>query len=63
VVNLKDLEGLSDRERLAAYQKARAEEEKEIVRAALAVPVGERTKAQHYAIAHSPFGTGNSHNF
>jgi hypothetical protein len=62
VVNLKDLEGLSDRERLAAYQRARKEEE-EIVRAALAVSKGERTQAQKNAIGYSPLGTGNSHNF
>ncbi len=61
-MNLKELEGLSDRERLAAYQRARIEEE-EMVRAALAVPPEQRTKAQRHAIAHSPFGTGNSHNF
>lgn len=55
-MDLRELEGLTDLERLAAYQRARTEEE-EMVKAALAVALSERTQAQNNIIAYSKYGT------
>jgi hypothetical protein len=57
-MDLGELEGLTDIERLAAYQRARMDEEARVT-AALAKPVSERTQAENNVIAYSPFGTAS----
>lgn len=54
-MDLRELEGLTDIERLARYQRAKMEEE-EAVKAILAKPASERTEREWRIISYSPFG-------